>query len=646
MRAYVQSSDVTKAGALILHATSHQTIAAIVVAGSASVAGAGVAGVGAAGAGAAAENRISVAVAAFIAGDAGSGITAKTISLTAEDTSTIKSDVGAGAIGAGFGGIAGVGVAIAVALATNEIANDVTASISSATVTASAGGISALAREGATIRALSVSATIAAGGGGIAGVAVAGAGASALNAITNRVLAYGDGGSLKTTSSATTPETPGDVTFEAHDVSLISATIAAVSLAVGGGGVAGVGVSIGVSIAQNRIGPFYNLTSDQFVDPDDGSDPGVTLANGALVRVALTHTHGGDPGAIYKYTGGLSSRTLSTEDYSTGPWEKVTDAAPDDILAYLHDTSVDADGTLTLEATADETITAVTAAGAAAVAGGGIAAVAASGAGSSATNVMTARVMAYIDGDGDGVTADAVGISATDTSTVTALTIAGAFAASVAPTGAAIAIGVSLSTNIVANDVQAYIANADDHVTTSGAVSLSAVSQSAPVLDSNDDPFVLDGVTVDAARRRRHRDGVDYPHQVPGLGATRRRRPSAVHGRRGPCVGADREPRHGVSDPPRHVDGPREAPRLARDHHRSDDLGRRLVRRDRRDGRRRRRERAERVLVADARVCRRRLDDQPEGASPSPRPTRRRSLPSWSAPPPRSRSSLSATPRR
>ena len=497
VRAYVQSSDVTKAGALILHATSHQTIAAIVVAGSASVAGAGVAGVGASGAGAAAENRISVAVAAFIAGDAGSGITAKTISLTAEDTSTIKSDVGAGAIGAGFGGIAGVGVAIAVALATNEIANDVTASISSATVTASAGGISVLAREGATIRALSVSATIAAGGGGIAGVAVAGAGASALNAITNRVLAYGDGGSLKTTSSATTPETPGDVTFEAHDVSLISATIAAVSLAVGGGGVAGVGVSIGVSIAQNRIGPFYNLTSDQFVDPDDGSDPGVTLANGALVRVALTHAHGGDPGAIYKYTGGLSSRTLSTEDYSTGPWEKVTDAAPDDILAYLHDTSVDADGTLTLEATADETITAVTAAGAAAVAGGGIAAVAASGAGSSATNVMTARVMAYIDGDGDGVTADAVGISATDTSTVTALTIAGAFAASVAPTGAAIAIGVSLSTNIVANDVQAYIANADDHVTTSGAVSLSAVSQSAPVLDSNDDPFVLDGVTVD-----------------------------------------------------------------------------------------------------------------------------------------------------
>src|SRR5262249_34916760 len=81
------------AGDVVVSASPHETSASIVAAASGSGACGGTAGVGASGAGAGAENHVSVAVGAVV--DTAL-IVANSVSLTAEDTSTVKSDVGAG----------------------------------------------------------------------------------------------------------------------------------------------------------------------------------------------------------------------------------------------------------------------------------------------------------------------------------------------------------------------------------------------------------------------------------------------------------------------------------------------------------------------------------------------------------------------
>jgi hypothetical protein len=495
--ASILDSSVDAAGVLTLEATAHQTIAAIVVAGSAAVAGGGLFGVGGAGAGSSAENRIAAVVAALIDGDGADGIKADAIALTATDTSTIKADVGAGALGGGFGSL-GLGVAIAVALAENEISNDVRAYIANAdkTVTARAGGIAISAREAATITALSVAAS-AAVGGGLVGLSISGAGAAAINAITNRVDAFVQGSKL----IAGTDLLAGDVSIEAHDVSRISALILAVSVAVAGGGVAAVGVSVGAAVASNRIG--YDYASDAFIDSATGTDTAVPLVSGDLVRVADSHAAGGTLGAVYRYIGSPLQRKLSEQNYgNTLLWTLVTAPAAA-VRAYVSDSSVSATGALTVKATAETSIRAVTAAGSAAVAGGAVG-VAGSGAGASATNSIAVIVQAYIDGDGaTGISARSVELTAIDLSSITAITVAVSIAASFAPSGAAVAIAVSIARNDIANQVDAYVVGAGDGVTaTAGIVALSAESRSDAVLTSAGQPLVLTTVTrsqLDAA---------------------------------------------------------------------------------------------------------------------------------------------------
>ena len=515
VQAFIVDSSVDAAGALTLEATSHQTIAAIVVAGSVAVAGGGVFGIGATGAGSSAENRISVIVGAFIDGDGADGIEADAIALTATDTSTIKADVGTGSLGGGFGAL-GAAVSIAVALADNQISNQVRAFIADADtgVTARAGGVAISATEAASISALSVGVS-AAVGGGLVGLSISGAGAAATNAITNSVQAFVSDSKLTATG---TTDAAGDVTIEAQDTSRISALILAVSVAVAGGGVAAVGVSIGASVASNRIGWIATHISDDFLNPASGADTLVALVTGDLVRVARTHTAGGTPGALYRYVGGAAQRRLSEQNYGSSPlWELVADDA--DVKAYVKDSSISASGDLTIEATASQSIRAVTAAGSAAVAAGAVG-VAASGAGASATNAIGVVVQAYIDGDGaTGISARSVELTALDVSSITAITVAASVAASFAPSGAAVSVAVAISRNDVGSLVEAYIVGADAGVTaTAGVVALSATSRSDAVLNSSNQPFVLTTVTranLDAAAAAQ----ADDPDS-PGAAAT------------------------------------------------------------------------------------------------------------------------------
>ena len=245
--AWIENSSIYAAGDVTIDAISDQEIDAIVFAGAVALAGGLQAGVGVSGAGVYTENRVETHISAYIDGDGASGITASSISLNADDTSTITADAGAASLAAAFGLTAGVAVSVGIALATNQIDNEISAYITNAdqSVKTTTGGISIDASETATIDALSLAASIALGAGSTAGIAVSGAGAWARNVILSDINAY-------ISNSEIDSHTYVDI--DATNEAAIDATIVAASVAVAGGSTAGVGVSIGISIAENRIG--------------------------------------------------------------------------------------------------------------------------------------------------------------------------------------------------------------------------------------------------------------------------------------------------------------------------------------------------------------------------------------------------------
>ena len=100
-----------------------------------------------------------------------------------------------------------------------------------------------------TINVIAAAASVAIGGG-LVGVGVAGAGAVALNVVLSKTNA---GISNSKVTTAGDSSNPGDVTVSAAATKAITATIAAVSLAVGGG-LVGAGLAIGIAVAKNYIG--------------------------------------------------------------------------------------------------------------------------------------------------------------------------------------------------------------------------------------------------------------------------------------------------------------------------------------------------------------------------------------------------------
>ncbi|MEO6651293.1 MAG: hypothetical protein ABIP17_01380, partial [Ilumatobacteraceae bacterium] len=482
VQAYILRSDIDTAGKVELTASSRQSIASLVIAGSAAVSGSGGVGVSGSGAGASSQNVIATEVRAYIEGAAAPGVRAASIELTARDASTITADVGAGSLAGAIGLGAGVAVSIAIALAENEISNVVEAYVLESTLLARSGAITVTASEEATITAITASASVAVGGG-FAGVSVSGAGAGASNLIRNAVRA------TAANSSLTAQGTTGDVVLTATDTATITAIVVAASVAVAGGAIA-VGVSIGVSIARNRIGLDYDYASDEFVDPFTGTDAGALVFGGDLVRVAPGHGGSGLGGRVYRYLGPFNTSRpiklsdkvyLSTENYGDAArWMLMPLASGASVEATLTNSGVDAGGVLKLIASAEQQIRAVTVAASAALVGG-LVGVGASGAGSSSTNVSAAIVKAGIFGAAAGnVSAKSIEISAMNTASITSVTIAASVAISIAPIGAAVAVAVAISRNVISNTVSAEITVGTGRTVkaTSGPISVRSVSTS------------------------------------------------------------------------------------------------------------------------------------------------------------------------
>ena len=328
--------------------------------------------IGGAGAGASTRNRIRTLVKAYIDGtDPGSdglgtmGISAGSISLLADDFSTITATTGSAAL-AGTVGAVGASVSISLALAYNEIANEVDAYVLDAAVTATGtDGISIRAIDAATITATSTAASVSASVGWFGSVAIAGGGADAFNAIRTKTRAYADTSETYTGTSELTADS-GDIALEASDVSIITAEVTTTSAALAGSGGYTGAVAIGAARARNYIG-WGTDTSDTRYDYTTANEPS-SITSGKKVKIAS----GPEAGAIYEYIG--TATLYQFEDNDDHPiegwlalvnygdsslWRQTNLASmPAEVKAWMRNTDADAAGAVDVKATETATITA------------------------------------------------------------------------------------------------------------------------------------------------------------------------------------------------------------------------------------------------------------------------------------------------
>ncbi len=219
--AAIVGSTVQAGGAIAVTATSLQTITATVGAGSVAI-GVGAIGAAVSGAGAVSINKVAADVHAQIDGRNGGAITAASVSILAQDTSTLTVDTGAASVAA-MAGLAGAAISIGVATATNTITNDVAATIANTSSLTTSGNVSVQASEIASLTSRAATAAVSAAASPY-GLAVSGGGAG-----TNNVI----GSTTGATVSASTIAAGGNVTVSANDRSTALADVASVSVAVG-----------------------------------------------------------------------------------------------------------------------------------------------------------------------------------------------------------------------------------------------------------------------------------------------------------------------------------------------------------------------------------------------------------------------------
>ncbi|MCP4887379.1 MAG: hypothetical protein GY904_12290, partial [Planctomycetaceae bacterium] len=529
VQAYINNSTLNLSGDLTLDADNHAKIDALSLAGSAALGVGGSIGGGASGAGVLTENQISVAVKAYIDGtdddtdgsDPSDTITAGSVSLSADDAASIFANAAAVSIAAGFGGAAGLALSVGITLADNYVRNDVAAfTANTNSVTSSVGDIKISATENAEIDSLAAAASAAIAGGGAAGVALSGAGGSARNIILTTTKAFVESSTLSSARK---------LDIDTVSTANVDAIVAAASAAIGLGGTAGIGASVGVALARNYIGfdptaatdhdatteaPLKILTPgdrikvaggarnreiyqyigdnpvtryDLLFDPSSGSQ---SVNDGNSVAVPFDYEDGG-AGGIYEAKG---NRTVaSDEDFTdtdhweflgtneidfgdTEQWSQILTDSATEVKAYLLDANITAATAVTLDAVGNETVNATTIAGSAAVGGGGLAGIGLSGAGVATENRIKNSIQAFIDGVAtkNTLSAGSLALNASDTSTITTEAAAVSLAGAVGGlAGIAVGIGVSIAFNQVDNHVDAYI-NKMDVTTTTGSIALNA----------------------------------------------------------------------------------------------------------------------------------------------------------------------------
>ena len=173
-----------------------QTIDATVAAAAVAVGGGAVAIEGA-GAGASTRNQVRTLVKAFIGGTGTTSVVADSISLTADDNSTITAFTGSASLAGAVGAVGG-SISVAVGVAKNEISNEIDAYVINAGTLEATGtdGIEIKAIDAATIKSTATAASAAASFGVLYSFSGAGGGAEAVNVILTKTRAYADSSDL------------------------------------------------------------------------------------------------------------------------------------------------------------------------------------------------------------------------------------------------------------------------------------------------------------------------------------------------------------------------------------------------------------------------------------------------------------------
>ena len=475
-RATVRDAGVNALGDVDVRSMAEQRISALVLSGSAALAG-GSTGIAASGSGVGAYNRIQMDITAEIDGDQSLGISADHVTVQATDGSTVTVLAGAASLAASVGAT-GVSLSIGAAVARNHVDNQVVAAVRNVQkeVRARVSDIEVIALEQASISVAAVAASAAAAFGAT-GVAVSGAGASANNTI------LGETSALVQDSRVLAA---GEVTIEALNEATISSAILGLSLAQAGGAT-GVGASIGVGIARNHIGSDPSEAGAAVYD-SSRDDPG-TVRKGQTVYLAAG-SGGARAGDTYRYIGAKDlarqdeQNLLLTGDYSDRTlWEPVVTARPLKVQAIAEGSDLLAGGDVLIHAESRQTIRADILVASAAVSAGATA-VSLSGAGVTTENNVDVIIqsLARSSATGGDSAIESLGdvtLVATDRSTIDANASAVSLAAAIGIGGAA-AIGVSLADNRIDQQIAVGLDGAS--VLGAGDMVVSATGQA--VIDS------------------------------------------------------------------------------------------------------------------------------------------------------------------
>ncbi len=489
VQAYLKDTSVHASGAVTLDAVNESMIDAVVIAGSMAISAGGPSGgLAAGGSGVNAHNKIGVEVRAFIDGDGSgtdAGIHAAGITLRADDASEITSSAWGVSVGFAFAGLGAVALTIGVSLANNRIDNDIAAFIHDAEIV-TAGAIMASADDDAFVKTTSIAIAVSFSMG-TGGWAISGGGAESTNVVLTKNNAYLSNSQVGNASAKVA--SVDILTSSATRIDAMVGTIAA-SAALGGGGGA-LGVAIGAAIARNYIG--WDPKGETVTAHYESHDQLSTLATGARVRV----TDGPMAGEIFQYLGPTltdGDRTASGNQpidltlesfYDASRWLPIRlGGVAAEVRSRSIDTAIWSSGPLNLEAVNDQAIDAVVFAGSFAMSiGTGSAAF--SGAGVSTTNMIRTNVMTAISGDGvdssrDGIHASTITMNSQDSSTVGSIVAAASVAAAFGSgLGLSFSIGVAHAYNEIANDVTAFVRNADEGIFTAadGRLAIQATSR-------------------------------------------------------------------------------------------------------------------------------------------------------------------------
>ncbi len=524
-RAAVEDSDIIADGTVTISADSDADIDSLAfgISVGVSVSTAGSVAVAANATGALSFNKIDNLVEATVIDTAAAGAATLTaggaVSVTASDDSTIDAIATAATASVSVGPSAtSVSVAIGLALAHNRIEKDVLASlVNLSSVLTNGNDLTVSASDTSEVHAITFAAAVSVGvSGSGTSVGIAGGASESTNIILSRTNAY-----IENSVIGDQTHLVDNVDLDASGTGQIDAIIGAVAAAFSVGNT-GVGVAVGVAVARNFIGWDPNGTNvsadyDSTTRNSEGLDVGTTvgaLTPGMTVRIAS----GALTNDVYQYIGpavsdsdpnqaGVQIFDLSVQQYRDASlWKQVSlgaDAAQ--VQAYITGSSVWAEGDLTIDAKTIESIDAVVVAAAVGVGGGTSTGVAISAAGTYAENKIKTDVKAYIDGDGnDGIHAASVTVVADDSSGINAIAGAASLAAGFgSTTGVAVAVGLSLGFNEISNNVEAYISNADQGVTTTGGelgdITISALNQGQPLFNLNLTELGLTAANLDDA---------------------------------------------------------------------------------------------------------------------------------------------------